>query len=157
MDIDIDSGVNNASDPNSANNTNNGPRGIFGVGGSGGNAGNNSNSNSRYGKIGGTAMYVVQGSNLSGTSAIININAGNGRIYAGGGGGKGGYDGNAGSAPGCFFLSNKNVNVHSGSGMNIRGVGACHNKGGACGNQTTHGIAGNNHNGYKCNGSSNRK
>ena len=156
LEIDVDSGVNNASDPNSANNTNNGPRGIFGVGGSGGNAGNNSNSNSRYGKVGGTAMYVVQAANISGTSTIININASNGRIYAGGGGGKGGYDGNAGSAPGCFFLSNKNVNVHDGSGMNIRGVGACHNKGGACGNQTAHGIAGNNHNGYKCNGNRNR-
>ena len=40
--------------------------------------------------------------------------------------------------------------------MNIRGVGACHNKGGACGNKTAHGIAGNNHNGYSCSGSSNR-
>ena len=156
MEIDIDSGVNSASDPNSANNTNNGPRGIFGVGGNGGNSGNNANSNSRYGKTGGTAMYVAQSSNRSGASAIININSGNGRIYAGGGGGKGGYDGNDGNSAGCTFYSNKGVNVHSGSGANIRQFSSCSNAGGGCGNQSVAGIAGVPTSGYSCSGSRNR-
>ena len=156
LDIDIDSGVNTQSDPTNANNSNNGPRGIFGVGGEGGNNGAGALSLARAGKIGGTAMYVAQSSNRSGTSAIININSGNGRIYAGGGGGKGGYDGNAGNTANCYFYSNKTVNVHSGNGYNIRAVGACDNAGGSCGNQTISGIGGNATNGFSCSGSSNR-
>ena len=156
LDIDVDSGVNSQSDPNSASNFSNGPRGIFGVGGAGGNNGNGILSSDREGIIGGTAMYVRQYSNRSGASAIININSGNGRIYAGGGGGKGGYDGNSGNASECYFLSNKSVKIHGGNGATIRQFPSCVNKGGSCGNQTINSIAGTATNGYSCSGSSNR-
>lgn len=149
MDIDIDSAQNNANFPNSANNNANGPRGVFGTGGDGGNPSN------VHGRAGGTAMYVQQNSNRGGTSAIINVNNGNGLIYAGGGGGTSGRAGTAGNKATCTFYSNKSFNVHNGSGLNIRGNNYCNNKKKGCGNQSVGGVAGNVHN-INCSGSSNR-
>ena len=143
MDIDIDSSA------NSANSNSNSDRGVFGTGGDGGNPTN------VHGRAGGTAMYVQQNSNRGGTSAIINVNNGNGRIFAGGGGGTSGRAGTAGNTATCTFYSNKNFNVHRGGGLNFRGNPYCNNKKKGCGNKTVSGIGGNVYS-YNCNGSDNR-
>jgi len=147
LDIDIDSDT--SSDPASANNSNNGPRGVFGVGGN-------------VGKTGGTAASIIQNSNRSGTSAIINVNLGNGRLFAGGGGGSNGNagnsgnNGNSGNKASCNFKSSKSFNVHNGSGLNFRGNSACNNTSSGCGSQNIGGIGGNVISG-NCSGSRNRK
>ena len=135
LDIDIDSAFNDNQFPNSVNNTN-GPKGVYSTGGAGG------TQSSTSGKAGGTAMYVVQGSNRSKTSAIININNGNGRIYGGGGGGIAGRDGNNGNKRNCTFYSSKTINIHSGSGLNIRALGNHAYNSGSCGGQNIAGVAG---------------
>tara|TARA_B100001094_G_scaffold144170_1_gene139685 strand:+ start:5316 stop:6710 length:1395 start_codon:yes stop_codon:yes gene_type:complete len=137
LEIDIDSGQNRATFPNSVNNSNNGPRGVFSTGGTGG------TQSSPNGKAGGTAMYVAQGSNRSKTSAIININNGNGHIFGGGGGGVSGRNGNAGNRRNCTFYSSKTVNIYSGgSGLNIRALGSYANNSGSCGGQNIAGVSG---------------
>ena len=136
LDIDIDSQFNNNQFPTNVNNTN-GPKGVYSTGGAGG------TQNSTSGKAGGTAMYVAQGSNRSGTSAIININNGNGRIYGGGGGGIAGRDGLNGNKRNCTFYSSKTVNIYQGGGgLNIRALGNYAYNNVSCGNQTISGVAG---------------
>ena len=162
MDIDVDSDA--TGDPSSAGPASN-ERGIFGAGGvgeSGGGIGP---------KVGGTAMYVVQNQNsgnaLINGSGIININLGNGRVLAGGGGGsKGnpGTDGNPGTAGNpnsCNFNSSKTITLHGpdSGGVNFRSMPKCNDDKKGCGNKAQnaiYNIGGVNIGGY-CNGNQNRK
>jgi hypothetical protein len=155
LDIDVNSGVNNQSDPGNTSNA----RGIFGQGGEGGNV------NSPDGSAGGTALYVEQNSNLSNNSAVIRVNASNGRIYAGGGGGVAGRAGSAGSTAYCRFFTISGGNTVTNSGFTIRGENSCYNSanshckasvtvGGVSGSPS--GMAGGGWRGSSCNGSGGR-
>ena len=152
LDIIVDTGVGN-------NNNFSNATGVFGGPGTGGNVGESN------GKMGGTAMYVKQNSNLSNNSAKIRVNTNSGRLHGGGGGGEGGRHGNNGNKDNCRFFSTAN-----GSGFNanstIRSKNACNNNPGAyCpSSRTVSGIvgypnvmAGGGWRGTSCNGNGGRK
>lgn len=162
MDIDVDSDA--TGNPSSAGVSSN-ERGIFGVGGIGERAGGVGP------KVGGTAMYVVQNQNsgnaLANGSGIININLGNGRVLAGGGGGhKGtpgnpGNAGNAGNPNSCNFNSSKTITLHGpdSGGVNFRSMPKCNDTAKGCGNKAQnaiYNIGGVNIGGF-CTGNQNRK
>ena len=130
LDIDVDT---DTGDNNNFNNA----TGVFGHGGQGGTA------SQTNGNAGGTAMYVRQGSNRSGASAIIKVNTNSGRLFGGGGGGEGGRAGNNGNAKKCEFFTHKNGPTFI-IGGTIRSKEACNKKPKAqCDNsRTLHGVTG---------------
>ena len=113
LNIDVDTGTGD-------NNNFNNDSGVFGHGGQGG------TNNQTNGNAGGTAMYVRQGSNRAGASAIIRVNTNSGRLHGGGGGGEGGRNGNNGNAKTCEFFSTgtgNNLNINA----TIRSKSQCNN------------------------------
>jgi hypothetical protein len=130
LNIDVDTGT---GDNNNFNNA----TGVFGFGGQGG------TTNQTNGNAGGTAMYVRQNSNRSGTSAVIKVNTNSGRLHGGGGGGEGGRGGNNGNPKQCQFFTHKNGPTFN-IGGTIRSRDACNNKPKAqCDeSRTLHGVTG---------------
>lgn len=106
------------------NGTSGNTRGIWAEGGDGGTL------NAPSGKMGGTAMYIQQNSNLSNNSSIINVNTDGGRVLAGGGGGVAGRSGNTGDTAECVLIRNFNETVTN-NGFTIRGQHQCNNNAGA--------------------------
>jgi hypothetical protein len=133
--------------------------GVFGFGGQGG------TTSQTNGNAGGTAMYVRQGSNRAGASAIIRVNTNSGRLHGGGGGGEGGRAGNNGNAKTCEFYSTGNGNTFN-TGGTIRSKDTCNNSPGQqCHNSVTvsgktgypNVMAGGGWRGTSCNGNGGRK
>ena len=140
------------------NNFTNDP-GVFGFGGQGG------TTSQTNGNAGGTAMYVRQGSNRAGASAIIRVNTNSGRLFGGGGGGEGGRAGNNGNPKTCEFYSTGNGNSF-GSNSTIRSKDSCNSSPGShCSASVNvsgkigypNVMAGGGWSGTSCNGSGGRK
>ena len=135
IDVDTETG-----DTNNFNNA----TGVFGFGGQGG------TKTQTNGNAGGTAMYVRQGSNRAGASAIIRVDTNSGRLFGGGGGGEGGRDGNNGNTAQCRFISKPNTlhRIHNGWHSTIRNSSSgCYSKNKGCPSPSSivkHGIAASN-------------
>ena len=152
LNIDVNTGTGD-------NNNFNNDSGVFGFGGQGG------TNNQTNGNAGGTAMYVRQGSNRAGASAIIRVNTNSGRLHGGGGGGEGGRNGNNGNPKTCEFFSTgtgNNLNINA----TIRSKDQCNNNPRAhCFSSVTvsgkvgypNVMAGGGWRGTSCNGSGGRK